>query len=142
MPLQSVSFLIILYNTYYVTLFTFMLGTLCYRVILALVFVLHLECIHISFLYLSAPPTSMWDIKLSRIESVGLMEDFMILNCHAFDDPVCLRLFGTIRWIHNDSMYLIGVVERASLRTIYAWCLFHSIHYVKHCCIWCTWVWY
>ena len=25
------------------------------------------------------------------------MEDFMILNCHAFDDPVCLRLFGTIR---------------------------------------------
>ena len=62
----------------------------------------------------------MWDIKLSWIESVGLMEDFMILNCHAFDDPVCLRLFGTIRWIHNDSVYLIGVVERASLRTIYA----------------------
>lgn len=62
----------------------------------------------------------MWDIKLSRIESVGLMEDIMILNCHAFDDLVCLRLFGTIRWIHNDSMYMFGVVERASLTTIYA----------------------
>lgn len=39
------------------------------------------------------------------------MEDIMILNCHAFGDPVCLRLFG----IHNDSMYIFGVVERAGL---------------------------